>query len=187
MKKLWMLSLLMLLAGCFTSVAPKIAYWNLNYTGSALAETPQYGVARISQVAVRSPYNRSELSVLLKDGSLAFDNFNQFAALPQLLFKGMALDAAAKSGIFSSAVGATSSARSELSIEVSVTEFYLDCKVAGERTAKVALELRLMADKELKGVLMGVGEAKADAGDYGRAFSLASSQALDNAFKGLIK
>ena len=187
MKKLWMFSMLALVAGCFTASVPKIAFWNLKYTGAALTEAPRYGVVRISQVAVRSPYNRSDLSVLLKDDTLAFDDFNQFAALPQSLFKGVALDAAAKSGIFSSAVGGTSSVRSELSIEVSVTEFYLDCKVAKARTAKVALELRVMEGKELKGVFAGAGEVKADNGDYGRAFSLAASQAFDNALREFIK
>ncbi len=185
MKRTFALALLPLLAGCLMSAPPSVATWTIAYEPSRLAassaapaEGAPRGSVRVAQVAVRAPYDAKSLAVLRPNGSLAFDPYNQFAALPAALLKGVVQDAFLAHGAFRAAVPAASQVATELSAETTVTRLALDCRTPGERRATVALTVVLVKDRAIYASASGEGSSDAADGDYTRAFSEAFSRAV---------
>ena len=183
MRKLIAFALLPVLTGCLTASAPKVKQWLLEYKGQVRVATPaKYEVGRVSQVLVRSPYNETGIAVLRADGSMAFDPYNEYAANPMLMLKGVVFDAMDASGLFGVVVNPSSSVRSSVSVEVFISRLALDCRKEGERKAVASVRVRLLADAEKTLYAQSEGEADAKDGNYGAAFSTALSAALNSAF-----
>ncbi len=178
-----------LVAGCFSAGPARKAPVNWTIEMRAAPVTAEaaakWGVARLSQVAVRAPFDSTHLAVLRRDGSLAFDPANVFAAAPSALLRGAAQDAAAASGLFVCVVPATSAAGTKTLIEVTVDELALDCRVEGARIATVALTVTLVDARDVVAVASGEGTKPAGAGDYSAAFSAAFAEAMAAALKKL--
>lgn len=190
MKKLGAILLFGMCAGCLTATKPTaICDWSVQVaTLKDRAETPRYGVARLSQVSVRAPYDVKSMAVLRADSSLAFDPYNLFAAQPSQLLKGVVQDALTASGYFKVVVPSTSAASVSEIVEVTVSSLRLNC-LNGEESrplaeASVAL-LILNGSREIVGASRGSGSAEAVEGDYGAAFSKAITHALSAALGGL--
>ena len=82
----------MVLAGCLTSRAPEVACWNLEYAADAATAAKadaRLGIVRVSQVVVRAPYAAKGIAVLRANGTVAFDPYNEYAAGPAALLKGV--------------------------------------------------------------------------------------------------
>ena len=182
MKKILSAFLLPVLAGCLTSTPPSVSYWPLEYSGTVKsAETPKYGVARVSQVLVRTPYNASGITVMRANGSLAFDSYNEYAAQPSSLLKGVLVEGLQASGLFKSVVNASSAVHSSVSVELFVTRLALDCRTEGERHAVAEILVRVIGEDGDLMIAKGAGRVDAAAGNYGAAFSKAVTTALDRA------
>lgn len=145
------------------------------------------GPVRISQVQVRPPDSGARLMVLREDGSVAFDNYNQFAAAPALLMRNLAEDVFANCGRFPGIVVSSSGVTTPYAVEVNVTRLALDCRQAGRRDALVELNVVLVASHKI--VSTGYGEACTPTGDgnYSAAFSKAATVALGDAIRMLRK
>lgn len=185
MKKLVLAFLLPVFAGCLTTSAPECSCWLIEYCdglGTA-RDAAKYGVVRASQVVVRAPYSSTAMSVLRKDGTIAFDPYNEFAASPALLLKGVMIDALNASGVFKDVVGASSTAAATEAVELTVTKLTLDCREGREAVAE--LSVRVVRDREIVAVVKGEGVENASDGDYGKSFSRAVSKALSSALKQL--
>jgi len=187
MKKFLALVLVPVLSGCLTSATPpSVSKWNIGYDSVSMAPvSPKYGVVRLSQVIVRAPYNDISMAVLRANGSMAFDPYNEYAAHPAQLFKGLAFDGIAASGVFSAVVGASSSAFAPYTAEVVVTKLALDCRTSGERRAIASVFVRILKDREIVAGVNGEGSCDAADGNYGAAFSKAVSAAFVTALKQL--
>lgn len=178
-----------MLSGCISSSAPQVSTWTVEFardcevaaSAAVPGEGSPHGVVRVSQVSVRAPYDVKSIAVLRADGSVAFDPYNQFAALPSALLKGAVQDALQSRGPFAAAVSSLSRLSSELAAEVTVTRLALDCREHGVRRAVVELSAVLIKDRALYASSRGVGEADASGGDYSQAFSLAFSRAAVDA------
>ncbi len=183
MKKLWCLLSLPMLAGCLTAADPEVSLWPLEYQadGALPAATPQYGITRMAAVIVRAPYGERNLAVLRANGSIAFDNYHEFAAAPAALLKGVVADAMRASGRFQAVVGASSIVKTENEVEVAVRKLALDCRQPGSRQAVVELVLRLEAAGRPALHVTGASTVDAADGRYGAAFSKAISAALGEA------
>lgn len=190
MKKLGAIVLLGLCTGCLTATNPTAtSEWSVQVAAlDNRAEVPRYGVARLSQVNVRAPYDGKRMAVLRADSSLAFDPCNLFAAQPSLLLKGVVQDVLTASGCFKVVVPATSAASASEIVEVTISSLRLNCTRGAEAApiaeASVAL-LILNGSREIIGVSRGSGSAEASDGDYGAAFSKAITAALSAALGGL--
>ena len=183
MKKFIVFSFIPVLAGCLTASAPKVSQWILEYQGAVrTAQVAKYDVGRVSQVLVRSPYNEVGIAVLKADGSVAFDPYNEYAANPTAMLKGMVSDAMSASGIFGSVVNASSSVKSSAMVEAFFTRLALDCREEGTRRASVAVIVRVLGSNERAGIAKGEGVADAADGNFGAALSAAASTALRSAF-----
>ena len=189
-----------LAGGCFSVTDPEIGRWPIDFDtlakpaatrndgtaasaagrGVSAAES-KYGAVRIVQLAVRSPYDGEGLTVLRADGTVAFDPYNEFAAIPSHLLRGPVYDAVAASGRFAYVLDASSIADTEYSIEATVTRLCLDCRAPGARNAVCEVRLRLLHERDIVGHYSGTGVADAADGDYGKAFSRAVSAALAEA------
>ena len=183
------LATLPVLSGCLTSSRPsEVACWNIEYaakTATPAEASPRFGVVRVAHVSVRAPYDTKSISVLRGDGTVAFDPYNEFAAGVARLIKGTVAEALEKSGHFKSVIGSSSSAGSDVFAEVSVTKLALDCRTQGKRKAVADINVMLVASRDIAAISMGSGEADADDGNYGAAFSRAVSDALAKAISGL--
>lgn len=188
MKKTLLL-LLPLLAGCFTTKTPPVAYWTVvpMNAGQAVAEKPTLGEVRFAIVSVRSPYDGKELAVLRPDGSMAFDPYNQFAAVPSALIKGTALDILRNTGLFKGVQPGTTTADVNASLELTVDEFALDCRVAGQNRASVRLTLAMVRNRQVIAVGRGASAIDVTAGNYSVAFGSAFTKALVSAASQLVK
>ena len=183
MKKLISLSLVPLLSGCLSASVPKVTQWLLEYKGPVRAtRLTKYEVGRVSQVTVRSPYNEVGIAVLRADGSMAFDPYNEYAANPTAMLKGLVFDAMDASGLFGSVVNSSSSVKAQAMSEVLVSRLALDCRKEGERKAVAAVRIRLISDDGKALHAQGEGTADAKDGNYGAALSDALSAALNSAF-----
>ena len=172
------------LAGCLTASTPKVTQWLVEYKGAARsASQAKYEVGRVSQVLIRSPYNETGIAVLRADGSMAFDPYNEYAANPMLMLKGVVFDAMDASGLFGVVVNPSSSVRSSVSVEVFISRLALDCRKEGERKAVASVRVRILSDSGKVLYAQGEGESDAKDGNYGAAFSLALSAALNAAFE----
>lgn len=174
-------------AGCIGPAPKEPVHWLVETRAVAVkgSGAPRHGVVRMSRVSVRPPYDRSALAVLRKDGSVAFDPANSFAAPPASLLKWTAKDIVGSSGVFEAAVGQASAANARLSMEIDVPVFALDCRVPGLRNALATVKVTLYDGHEIAAVADGDGEAPAEDGDYSAAFSAAFSSALVQALKKL--
>lgn len=182
MRKLIALALIPVLAGCLTASSPEVSQWNIEYVGkSRMAKETKYDVVRISQVLVRSPYNLSGIAVLRANGSMAFDPYNEYAAQPSSLIKGVVFEALGASGLCRIVVNPSSFVPSSDSLEVLVTKLALDCRQDGVRRAVANVLVRVLG-KDAVDIARGEGEVDAADGNYGAAFSRAVSAALDSAF-----
>ena len=183
MKRLLSLALIPVLSGCLSASAPKVTQWPLEYRGP-VKETrlPKYEVGRISQILVRSPYNETGIAVLRADGSMAFDPYNEYAANPTSLLKGVVFDAMDASGLFGSVVNPSSSVKSQALAEILIGRLALDCRKAGERKAVASVRVRIIPGNGKAQQAKGEGEADAKDGNYGAALSGALSAALSSAF-----
>ena len=179
---LGMLATLPALTGCLTSSVPEVTCWNLEFAGKQESPKPRFGIARVSQIAVRAPYGGKSLAVLRADGSVAFDHYNEFAAGVVPLLKGVVFDAAKGAGVFKDVVGATSSAGSDVFVEVVVTRLALNCRESGARRAVAEVFVQLVEGRDIVSAAVGSGAADAADGKYGPAFSSAVSDALATAF-----
>lgn len=190
MKKLGAILCLGICAGCLTATSPiNISDWPVQVaTLKDRAESPKYGVARLSQVSVRAPYDVKQMAVLRADRSLAFDPYNHFAAQPSQLLKGLVQDALASSGYFKAVVPSSSAASVSEIVEVTISSLRLNCAsdvdAAPIAEASVTV-LVLNGSREIVGASRGSGLAEAGEGDYGAAFSKAITNALSSALGGL--
>lgn len=183
MKKLIAVALIPVLSGCLTASSPRVAQWLLEYKGGSRVSQPaKYEVGRVSQVLVRSPYNEVGIAVLRADGSMAFDAYNEYAANPTAMLKGVVFDAMDASGVFGAVVNPSSSVKSQALAEVLVSRLALDCRRDGERKAVAAVRVRLIANDGTTLYAQGEGVADAKDGNYGAALSDAISMALNTAF-----
>ena len=182
MKKIVAFLVLPVLVGCLSASSPKVTQWLLEYRGPVRAtRLPKYEVGRVSQILVRSPYNEIGIAVLRADGSMAFDPYNEYAANPTALLKGVALDAMDASGLFGTVLNPSSTVRSSALVEVLIGRLALDCRKEGERKAVASARVRIIADGEKPLCAKGEGEADAKDGNYGAALSDALSRALHSA------
>lgn len=184
MKKLIALFLIPVLSGCLSTEAPKVKQWLLEYRGPVCStRLTKYEVGRVSQVLMRSPYNEVGIAVLRADGSMAFDPYNEYAANPTAMLKGVVFEAMDASGLFGAVVNPSSAVRSTAIVEVLVSRLALDCRAEGVRKAVASVVVRLVGgDSERAAYAQGDGEADARDGNYGAALSGAVSTALNSAF-----
>lgn len=178
---------LSLLTGCLTATVPDVSYWTVTPPeASVSAATNTFGVVRVSQVLVRAPYDSRQLVVRRTDGSLAFDPYNQFAALPSQLFKAPVIAAISRSGLCTAAVDASSSVRTDFLAEAVVTDLALTTTPSGALKANVAVLVRMLdRQRALASVASGVGEADVTDGSYTEAFSAAFGTAIRKALSDL--
>ena len=168
-----------LLAGCLSSTMPAVSHWPLDYVGGEKpAFKATYGIGRVTQVTVRTPYNAEGLAVLRADGTTELDPYNEFVAVPSALLKGVVFDALEASGRFTTVVNASSTVAASTSVEVLVTRLALDCRTEGERKATANVVVRLLRNGEIRGIEKGAADEDAADGNDGRAFSKAVSTAL---------
>jgi len=186
MKKIVLLACLpVFAAGCLSSKVPEVANWTVEFAATP-SLCPTGEVVRISQVVVSPPYDDRNLVVLRENGSVAFDPFNSFAALPSQMLKAPIRAILESSGRWSAVLWTASSARARLSLEVCVEQLALDCRQEDARVARVSLACRLV-DKTDGAILFqtqGKGAADAADGNYGRAFSEAFAAAARQALAG---
>lgn len=171
----------LVLAGCLTSRAPEVACWNLEYAADAAAAAKadaRLGIVRVSQIVVRAPYAAKGIAVLRANGTVAFDPYNEYAAGPAALLKGVVSDAMVASGLFKAVVSESSSVKASLLAEVTVTRLAIDCREEGVRRASAELLLQLVDGREISASVKGAGAADAADGNYGAALSRAVSDAL---------
>lgn len=186
MKRMLSLVALPLVAGCLTSAPPEVSTWTIEFTPAPTAKpvssavSPLRGSVRVLRVSVRAPYDAKTLAVLRPNGSLAFDPYNQFAALPAALLKSAVQDAFLAHGV-SCAAAPFSPLETDGVAETTVTRLALDCRTPGERRATVELAVRLLKDRAIVSTARGEGSADAADGNYSRAFSQAFSQAVSAA------
>ena len=187
MKKLLPILVVPLFAGCLTSRPPTVAAWDVTATASTeTAAAPSFGVTRFSALGVRAPYDVRAIAVRRADRSLAFDPYNNFAAVPSQLLKGVTLDVLDASGRFQNVVSGSSAAAVSHIVEVSVDEFLLDCSGFSDETPHreaVARVTVFVLDRDRKIVMKtrATGVADATERDFGFAFSLAYTKALGKA------
>ena len=181
-----------LCGGCFSSRPKRESrYWTVEcpaseaLSGSALqakeATPPQ--TVRLGAVSVLAPWDGSNIMVRRVDGSVARDPYNLFAAQPAALLKAPLLALAGREGAFGRVLSSATAASPDSILEVTVSDFSLDC-TSDVRRASVALTATLVAASGRKVIAEGAGEAKADAtsGDYSAAFSEAFAAAVKSAF-----
>lgn len=172
------------LSGCLTATSPSVSHWLLEFDGykAPVASKARYDAARVVQISVAAPYDSVGLTVLRANGSVAFDPYNDFAARPSQLLKGVLFEAAVGSGLFESVVGSSSTMSTSVSLEAVVSRLALDCRKEGERRAVASVLLRLVNRRESSVVCKGTGTADAADGNYGKALSTAVSRAFEEAF-----
>lgn len=184
MKRVLSVLLLPVLAGCLSPAkTPPVANWMLTPKAveKAVVDKPVFGEARLAVVYVRSPYDGRPLTVLRDDGSVAFDPYNQFAAVPAALIKGTALDVLRGTGLFAGVQPAITTADVKANLELVVDELSLDCSAEGSRKASVKLILAMVKDRQVVMAEHGAATADAADGNYSAAFGTAFSRALAEA------
>jgi len=178
---------LSLLAGCMTASVPTVSYWYVTSpVDRPLVEKPKYGVVRISQVIVRAPFDSRQIVVRRADGSIAFDAYNNFAALPSQLFKAPVIASIANSGLCTLAVDAASSARTDDVTEAIITDLALTTADDGTLNANVSVIYRLLDQKrDIVSIALGSGIAAVENGSLTHAFSAAFAKASSKALSEL--
>jgi len=174
---------LLFLCGCLSPVSlPSVSYWLIEFRDPpVVSKAPKYGVVRLSQVIVEQPYAGDRMVVLKKDGTVAFDSYNVFAAAAPALLKNVGRVALRSSGLFEDVVGVSSGASASVAAEISVGRLAIDCRQEDGRRVVVELLIRLLNGRSIVATVTGDGFADATDGDYGVAFSKAVSTALSSA------
>ncbi len=173
------LAFLPCLAGCLGPAPTSPESWTIDCAELSRLETAFVDEpARLAQVSVRAPFDDRRFVVLRPDGSLAFDDFNGFAAPPAALIRSAAEDALAASGAFPRIVAANSSAPARYALELCVTRLALDCREEGRRNAVVSLSLTVLDGRTVRSVHRGEAASPTDDGNYSAAFSRALADAL---------
>ncbi len=197
MKNLLYIILPFVFAGCFSSSAPETKSWMIESTSVIPArKTPPpegasaFEATRMGNVKVSAPFDRASFVVRRKDGSVAFDAYNAFAAAPSALLRMPVLTHVENDGRFGRVLTQTSVAGADAAVEVLVRDLSLDCRKEGERKARAAVSIDIVQAGERgrkKVALAGDGEGEADAanGNYSEAFSSAVNAALEKAFRDL--
>lgn len=185
MKKCLALLLLPVLTGCLSAHVPSTSEWNVDVGPyCAGAEGPRkFGVTRLAQVVVCSPYDARKMAVYRADNTMPLDPYNLFAAVPSRLFREPARSLLDASGKFTAVVGASSSATASHIVELTVTDLRLDCSRALENPEEreaVAEVSALVLDKnrDIVGSARASARANARDGNYGLAFSKAFADAV---------
>jgi len=179
---------LALAAGCLSPAPKAPVNWTVGpvEAGSVKPIEKKWDSVRLSRLEVRAPYDGQRLAVLRKDGSLAFDPFNSFAASPTALLKGAAFDVLAASGIAGASVEQGSSASAARSLEITVTQFALDCRADDEAgKAAVSLTATLVEGRGIAATSRADATVRVDGGDFTKAFSQAFSQVMQEALRRL--
>jgi len=174
---------LALLTGCFSARVPEASNWLLAPSASErpAVESPLFGEARLAVVFVRSPYDGKSITVLRPDGSVAFDPYNQFAALPAALIKGTALDILRRTGLFKGVQPSITTADVKTTLELVIDQFALDCRQDGSRKAVADLTLIMIERRQVIAARRGSAMVDAKDGNYSVAFGKAFTQALASA------
>lgn len=192
MKNLAPLLLVPAFAGCLTSTPLDCAEWSiptepcaLKLPVSGVRADADFGIARLSQLVVRAPYDSRSIQVLRADKTLMPDPYNHFAAIPSQLLKGPVQDALGDSPRFTTIVASSSSVTTSHIVEVTVSKLQLDCSVEGSRKAEVELSI-LVLNRDREIVWMGRGSSHIEAkdGNYGMAFAEALNLSLKVAMGG---
>lgn len=176
---------LLTLCGCLTSSPPPPKSWVVTASRKANSELMVDKVARLGNVTVVAPYDRPALVVKRKDGSVAFDAYNVFAASPSALLRAPLAAVLEDDGRFGRVLSSVSTVRAGSVLEVVVKDLSLDCKEEGKRIAKVSISIAVIENREIKTFLDGSGSADAASGDYSAAFSEAFAQAVSDAMRGM--
>lgn len=177
-----------LATGCLSSAPKSSTHWSVAACADSSLETAaqtKWEAARVGSVLVRAPYDQSRLTVLRADGSVAFDAYNDFAAQPAALLRGLVEDVMTRSGLFARVVPASSSARVPLTLEVDVVKFALDCRAPSRRVATTCVVVRLLRGHDIVSIATAEGEKDIDSQDFAQAFSTSATRALASALKKL--
>ncbi len=197
MKKLMYIVLPLVLAGCFSSGIPQSKSWMIESASvipSKKIQPPEgvsaFNATRMGTVKVCAPYDKTAFVVRRKDGSVAFDAYNGFAASPSTLLQLPIKTHIENDGRFGRVLTQSSVATADAAVEVLVRDLSLDCRTEDKRKARVAVSVDVVQAENRgrkKVVLAGDGEAEADAasGNYTEAFSAAVNAALKKAFQNL--
>ena len=172
-------------SGCLTSAPPPPKSWIVSASRKSNSELMIDKVARLGAITVAAPYDKSALAVKRADGSLAFDAYNVFASSPSALLRAPLAALLEDDGRFGRVLSSASIARSNSTLEAVVTDLSLDCTAENRRTAKVAISIAVIENREIKMFLDGSGSADAASGDYSAAFSEAFSQAVFDALRSM--
>ena len=186
----WLLAgvvLAMLFSGCLTSAPPPPKSWVVSASRKSSSELSVDRVARLGSISVASPYDRPALSVMRRDGSVAFDQYNVFASSPSALLRAPLSALLEDDGRFGRVLASASMARADSTIEAVVTDLSLDCREEGKRIARVAITLAVVENREIRMFLDGSGSADAASGDYSSAFSEAFAKAVSEALESMPK
>lgn len=193
MRRLLECLLLVLCAGCFTSGKPMPKSWVVEPGVTAPVETspekasPAFTTTRVGTVAVNAPFDRASFVVRRTDGSVAFDAYNEFAAAPSALLRAPVRAQLATDGRFGHVVAQPSTASTDASVEVLVTDLSLDCRESGKRKARAAVSVDVVKTGHgARTVALsadGASEADATSGDFSEAFSKAFNEALAEALR----
>ena len=173
------------LCGCLTSSPPPPKSWVVTASRKANSELMVDKVARLGNLTVVAPYDRPALVVKRKDGSVAFDAYNVFAASPSALLRAPLAALLEDDGRFGRVLSSVSTVRAGSVLEVVVRDMSLDCKEDGKRIAKVSISIAVIENRGIKAFLDGSGSADAASGDYSAAFSEAFAQAVSEALRGM--
>ena len=183
------LGLAPVLSGCLGSAPKPAVNWTMEFERPAIAspggEVLTSGPVRLAQVNVRAPYNGARLAVLRADGSVAFDNYNQFAAPPPQLVRNAVEDALECSGRFPGVINAGSSVSTPYVVEAAVTRLALDCRREGRRETVAEVELMLICDHKRVSVARAGRSVPVTGGNFTEAFSEALGAATTDAIRQL--
>ena len=182
------LAMLVGATGCLSKAPKAPVHWLIEPAALAASEaaSPKFGAVRVAQVAVRPPYDGTRLAVLRRDGSVAFDPANSFAAAPGAILRGVVQDVAAASGLFQRVLAPTSGVAADYGLEVTVTRLALDCKVEGACHAVADVSVMLTKGRDVVSAACGSGSMPAGADkNFSAAYSSAVTSALSEALKKL--
>lgn len=180
------------LAGCLGGRQPEPRRWTISackIEEAPLAIDQKWDVVRVAHLEVAAPYDGLRIAVKRKDGTLAFDARNVFAATPAALLRVPTRDVLLASGKCRAVVPPNSPVRAPCSLEISVDTLALDCSKEGECRAEVALSVTLFEGRELKRTLKSAAHVPVNKENknLSAAFSLAYSTALNKVFNELAK
>lgn len=185
-------ALLLVCAGCLSSSTPVPKTWMVAPSSTAQPAVPQPGAfstTRQGSITVNAPFDSTSFVVRRADGSVARDPYNVFAAPPSALLRGAVRARLETDGRFGRVVPQSSTASTDVQVEVLVSDLSLDCSDPSRRTARAAvgLDVLRMGRGGRDVILSGDGAGTADAanGDYSAAFTQAFDAALAAALRNL--